>query len=497
MAISSAPSDRPGLSFRALLALLIAIEFVNALEGNMIYPALSKLYGIYNDPTYVGWLFTGYLLASALSSALFSRLGDLYGRRRMLLLMLGVAVVGSTISALATNLNVIILGRALQGATFAILPLAFGILRENAKDSRDVNLGVGILGGTFALSNGVGIILGGVIVDSGRWQHIFTVSASVAFVMLLVAARYLPKGEVPPKPERVDLPGALFILPISALLLAITYGKSLGWGSPVVLSLLGFGVLSLVGWVLYELRQTDPLIDVRLLGNPTIAVVNATIFFTAMAPMLYAIVILPLLQQPLWTGVGFGVSATLAGIIKLPANATSGLAGIGSGLFARRNSMRPAIILAACCNFLAFTSLIFFHESAVFIAAVCILLIAPAATIAFSSAPGLIIAAAPPERTSEATGLTSMLRSLSMALGTQLIAYCLATSSISNSEGVKFPDESAYVTTFTLMACCALASLIFALMIPRRRAGPDVAKAHRVAPRRSSRVLSRPEPRRL
>ena len=477
MPVSSAPSDRPGLSFKMLLALLVAIEFVNALESSMIYPALSKLYGIYGDPAHVGWLFTAYLLASALSSALCSRLGDLYGRRQMLLLMLGVAVCGSAISAVATDLNVIILGRALQGATFAILPLAFGILRENAKDSRDVNLGVGILGGTYALSNGVGFILGGFIVDHGRWQNIFTVSASVALVVLFVAVRYLPTGKIPPKPERLDLAGALFVFPISALLLATTYGKSLGWDSPVVLALVGGGVVTLVAWVFHERRQANPLIDVRLLRNPTIAIVNITIFFTAMAPMVYPIVILPLLQQPLWTGVGFGISATLAGIIKLPTNATSGLAGVGAGLFARRYSMRPAIILAAITNFVAFTALIFFHDSVVFVAAVCILLIAPAGVIIFGCAPGMIIEAAPAERTSEATGLTSMLRSLATAIGTQLIAYCMASSAISNSAGVKFPDESAYVATFTLMAGCSLASLIFALLIP----GGKAAKGRKVA----------------
>jgi len=468
-----APSGPPGLSFRALLALLVCIEFVCALESSMIYTALSKLYGIYGDPTHVGWLMTAYLLASALSSALCSRLGDLYGRRRMLLLMLGVAVVGSAISAVATDLNLIILGRALQGATFAILPLAFGILRENAKDSREVNLGVGLLGGTFSLSGGAGFILSGLIIDNTRWQHIFTLTASVALVMLLIAMRYLPKGQIPPKPKRLDLPGALFVFPIGALLLALTYGKSLGWESVVVLALLAFGVVSLVAWVLYELRHDNPLIDVRLLRNRTIAIVNATIFFTAMAPMIYPIVILPLLQQPLWTGIGFGISATMAGIIKLPANATSGVAGIGSGLFARRYSMQPAIILAAFCNFLAFSSLIFFHDSAVYVAAVCILLIAPSVTILFGCAPALIIEAAPAERTSEATGLTAMIRSIATAMGTQLLAYCLATSSISNSEGVKFPDESAYVTTFTLMAGCCLASLIFALMIPRSRSGAE------------------------
>jgi len=480
MVASSAPygpfDSRPGQSFRTLLALLIAIEFVAALESSMIYPALSKLYGIYGDPTHVGWLITASVLASALSSALCSRLGDLYGRRRMLLLMLSVAVAGSAISAVASNLNVIILGRAMQGVTFAILPLAFGILRENAKDSRDLNLGVGLLGGAYALSGGLGFVLSGLIVDNTRWQHIFTLTASVALLMLLIAMRYLPKGEIPAKPQRLDLPGALFVLPISTLLVALTYGKSLGWNSPVLLALLAFGVASLVAWVLYELRQDDPLIELRLLRNRTIAMVNATICFTAMAPMIYPLLILPLLQQPLWTGIGFGFSATMAGIIQLPTSATSGLAGIGAGVFARRYSMRPAIILATMCNFAAFTSLIFYHQSALFVVAICILLIAPAVVIIFSCAPGLIVEAAPAERTSEAAGLSAMLRYLAVAMGTQLMALCLATSSISNGKGVKYPDESAYVATFTTVAGCCLASLIFAFMIPRSRTGAAARK---------------------
>jgi hypothetical protein len=96
-------------------------------------------------------------------------------------------------------------------------------------------------------------------------------------------------------------------------------------------------------------------------------------------------------------------------------------------------------------------------------------MIAPAGTILFACAPGLIIEAAPAERTSEATGLTSVLRALAMAIGSQLIAFTLATSSVVNSEGAKFPDERAYVTTFAMVAVCCLASLICALMIPRRR----------------------------
>ena len=480
-------SDRPRERFSLLLALLVAVEFSVGLGSTMIYSALATLYALFGDPTRVTWLITAYFLTSAVSAALCGRLGDVYGRRRMLLLILAVATVGSAISAVANDLTVIIFGRALQGLGMAILPLAFGILRENARDARDLNLGVGVLGGTYSLSAGVGFLLGGAIVDNWRWQHVFSVSGAAAALVLIFAFRFLPKDHAPKSRGRLDWLGALFVLPTSALLLALTFGRSLGWGSPVIVMLLAGGAASLAGWALHELRHRNPLIDIRLLSNPTILVVNVAIFFTAMAPMIYAQVILPLLQQPAWTGVGFGFSATVGGILKMPTNATSALAGIGAGLVARRHSMRPAIIAAALANCLAFGSLICLHGSVVFVVAMCIFLIAPAVTIFFGCAPALIIEAAPPERTSEATGLSSMLRAVAMAIGTQVIAYSMATSEISNREGVSFPDEHAYATTFMIMTGCCLASLLLALLIPgggsvKESGNLSVAPARRANP---------------
>jgi MFS family permease len=460
---------KAGPSYRTILTVLIIAEFATALESTMIYVALAKLYGIYGDPAHVSWLVTAGMLSSAATAAICSRLGDLFGRRKLLILLLLIAMIGSGVSALASDLNVIIFGRVLQGVSLAILPLAFGILRENAKDDGELNFGIGILGGTYSVSVGVAIVLGGVIVDHAGWQHIFTASACAAAVALILAVRFIPTTVTRARPGKIDLLGLLFTVPVCALLLALTLAQTRGWTSPVTLGLLIGGVVALALWVAHELRHPDPLIDLRLLAHPTIAIVNATIFFAALAPMLYPLVVMPLLQQPSWTGIGLGLTATMAGLLKLPTNLTAAISGFAAGFVARRHSMRPAIVASAIAYLVAFGGIILVHNSVIFVISMCFLLIAPAGTIMFACAPALIIEAAPPERTSEAAGLSSVLRAIAFAVGSQLIAFCLSTSSIVNGAGAKFPDEHAYIVTFIVVEVCCLASLLFALIIPRRK----------------------------
>jgi MFS family permease len=472
-----------GMPFKTLLALIIAGEFASALSGSMLYNALGKLFAIYGDPVHVGWLFTSFALASAGSAVLISRLGDLYGRARMFKLMLLTLLIGSTISALATDLDVIIVGRAIQGLAVAILPLGFGLLREHVHDSRDLNLGVGLLGGTYSLSTGIGFIISGFVIDNLGWQHIFTVGAIAAALALVLTVWLLPESAQSARTGKIDFVGALVVIPIVALLLTFNIAKAHGWSDPRTVGLIVFATAVLAAWAVYELRHPDPLVDLRLLANPTIAMVNGAIFFMSMGPVTYTQVVMPLIQQPVWTGVGFGISATIAGLVKLPTNLTSGLAAFAAGLLARRYSMRPAVILATVANFLAFVTLTLYHGSLVFVLAVCILLISPAATIMFACAPGMIMQSAPPERTSEVTGLSSVMRALAQAIGAQMISVTLASSAATNATGTSYPDAHAYMMTFAFLAAVSLLSMAIALFIPRQpmleaRTGDASAAAH-------------------
>ena len=484
MTASARPIQEPpartgeGSRFWLVVATLVTAEMTSAMSTSMISVALAHLYGLYGDPVRVTWLITIYGLTSAATAAICSRLGDLYGRRRMLIIMLLVAAAGSLISAYGRDLNVVIAGRALQGCAMAVLPLAFGILRETARDKRQLDVGVGILGGTYSFSTGVSVVLGGVIIDRANWQDIFLVSAVVAMIALVMAWKILAKDRPRPAQGPLDLVGGIgVVFPIAALLLGLNNIKLQGWGAPLTLSLFAGGVVGLVAWTLYELRQKNPMIDVRLLKVPQIVIVNLVICFTSMGPLIYPQVLMPLLQQPVWTGVGMGITATMAGLIKLPTNVTSGATAIASGYLAQRYTFRPIIILATGATFFAWVLLTLEHNSIWLLVAAAVLVLAPAGTILFGCAPSLIIEATPEDRTSEATGLSSVLRALAMAVGSQVIAVTLSTSLVSNGAGAKFPDQKAYFATFAVVTGFALASFLFSLLIPRPRAALQLEPA--------------------
>src|SRR5690606_3615577 len=223
-------------------------------------------------------------------------------------------------------------------------------------------------------------------------------------------------------------------------------------------------------WLRHELRQTNPLIDVRLLRNRQIAMVNLTLFVSMLGPSLYPQILLPMIQQPVWTGIGLGVTATLAGILKLPTNLTSGTAAIAAGFVARRFGMRGVVVVSTFVVLSAWLMLIVEHQALWFVMVMMVILLAPSLTILYGCAPALIIEASPRDRTSEATGLTQVLRAIGMSIGTQVIALGLASSFVTDASGTRFPGPQAYLTVFWIFAGLSLIMVLCSLAIPRRRA---------------------------
>lgn len=461
------------VSEATLHAVLILSVVVVGLEAGMMYAALPTMNRVFGDPVGVGWLITGFLLTSAASNAISSRLGDLFGRRQVLLWMMASAALGSVIAALSTSLEGVILGRAFQGISEAAVPLAFGLAREKLPPAR-VPHGVSYLSATASISGGMGVLLGGVVVDNLAWPWLFYAIAILALVALLGTKWLLPPSPKQARPgERLDVIGGLLFVPaITLVLFAISKAKKWGWADPFTLGLIGAGLLLLVMWVRYEWKHPNPLIDVRQFTQRQIALTNVGMALFGLGTSQLMLVVLMLVQQPKWTGVGLAVSATIAGAIKIPSNLVAFVTAPWCARLTVKHGARQAMLYSAaflCVGWLAIT---LFHDSLWGVVAL-VLLIGVGATMLFATLPNLIVEAIPSERTSEAIGVMQVVRATFSGIGAQVATFMLASSTISDPSygpGI-FPTAAAYNLALAGITATAFLTLLTGFLLPRRAAG--------------------------
>lgn len=446
------------LPYGLVLAALVFIEMVAAFETSMIYAMLPKLLQVFADPIGVGWLLTGYSLVAAVLAALCSRLGDIYGRRRMLVIVLTMAALGSLVSALAGSLAWLIAGRALQGGVGAALPLLFGLARENITKDR-LPLAISIISSAAGIGAGIGFLLGGMIVDHLTWQTLFWFSGTIAVLAITVALIVLsPSRPAPPQGPLDILGGVLFAPGIALLLIALSRGKYWGWLSTQTLGVAAMGLLLLVAWVRHERKVADPLIDVRLMAKAHIAVPNLALFLMAIGAMSHQIFTI-LLQTPTWTGVGLGLSATTAGLFTVPSIFASALGGAACGLLIKRYDGQRALVVGGVIISLSWLALWFDHSGVPQVVGLMLTSVL-GINIASGAIVWLIVDAADASRTSEVTGVTQVVRYLGLAVGSQVVAVLMAHSTITNPAAGPgtFPDAAAFKSTFAYVAglCCLM-----------------------------------------
>lgn len=458
-----------------MVAVLIAVEVVSSFESAMIFTALPTINREYKSIENVGWLITAFVLSQAATAAIGGRLGDMFGRKRLLIAVVALCAIGSTVSAITDSLPMIILGRVIQGASGVILPLCYGIMREISPQKR-LPFFIGCLAGAYSVSAALGYVLGGILVDLGGWHMIFAFNAGYAFSALLPIYFFLPNTAGTIKIGRIDFAGLLFVPAITLVLFGITKAPEWGWQSQGVLLCIASGFVVLAAWCRHELRVSEPLIDVRLLARREVAIGNACIMIMAAGSSQLALVLLMILQQPAWTGVGLGVSATVAGLIKLPSNIAGGGASIVSGYIFGLRGPRQTVFLGAVVCALGYASIAFFHDQLWQVVSGSMIAVI-GATILLAAAPNLVLRGAPENRSSEVTGISAVIRGIFMALGIQLVTTILASSSSTAAGASAFPSETAYMLTFAFMGGSALIIFLLGFLIPNENEGRHLAAA--------------------
>lgn len=451
-----------------LIAALWIAEMTSTLETAMIMSALKPLVADFGGPTKVGWLVTAYLIVSAATAAIVGRLGDIHGRRRVLLMVLAVASAGSMLSGATSNYAVLLAGRMIQGVTGAILPLGIGIIRENLP-ARHEGTGIGLIISGSTIGAAFGLVVGGYITDHYSWHGVFFACAAFCMTSFAAIAAFIPASPRRAATQGVDiLSGICFAPGVALILLYLSEGSHWGWHSPGGLAALAGGALLIAWWVRQSLVSANPLIAVRSLGDRTVAIGSLVTALVASGPLQIVMFFSLMLQAPRWTVAGLGLSATAAGLMKLPSNISSIMAGPLGGWLTGRGGGRLAMIAGAGITMAGWT-MAYYDSSSVRIIVAELMVISFGTTMLFAVAPAVIADAAPDARVSEILGIIAVIRQLFMGIGAQMVTILFAASTVTRGHET-YPSATAYrlVEAIIVTLCALCIAAAFALPAGRR-----------------------------
>ena len=445
------------------LAVLAVAGLSFALLQTMVAPALPAIQREYGaSTTAVTWVLTVYLLSASIATPVLGRLGDMFGKERLLVIVLLVLAAGTLVSALSTSLELLIAGRAIQGAGGAIFPLSFGIIRDEFPRER-VGAGIGLISATFGIGGGAGLVLAGVIVDHLDYTWIFWLSLVVILGAVVATHFFVPESPVK-TPARIDWGGAaLLAAGLGSGLLAVSEGNNWGWGSAPVLGMLAASAVLLVVWTRYELRVREPLVDMRMMRLRGVWTTNVTGLMVGFGMFGSFLLVPQLVQMPEAAGFGFGASVTQAGLFLLPSSAVMLFAGPFAGWLGGRLGPRTPVLIGIALVGLGFVQLAVLHDQPWHIY-LNSLITGAGIGLSFASMATLIVEAVPQTQTGVATGMNTIMRSVGGALGAQISASIVGAHL--GASGL--PTESGFVVAFVVSAGALGLAFCAALLIPRR-----------------------------
>jgi EmrB/QacA subfamily drug resistance transporter len=356
--------------YNVTLAILTIAGTAYALQQTMVIPALPALQRELNTTTtWVTWVLTILLLVASVSTPILGKLGDQYGKERLLVISLALFLLGCVGAAAAWNIWILILFRAVQGLGAAVFPLSFGIIRDEFPPEK-VGVGIGLLSAVFGVGGGLGIVFSGLIVDHLSWRWLFILGAIPVAISVVLVHRFVPESPIK-TPSRIDYVGAsLLSAGLVCLLLALTEGESWGWGSARIGLLFGASAVLLAAWVFAELRVPEPMVDMHVFVQRPVLLTNICALITGFA-LFGTFVLLPnFVETPhglpdataKLVDYGFGASATKAGLYLLPSSLLMLFAGPAAGLIGRRIGFKWPLAAGMACSGAAAGSLALWHD---------------------------------------------------------------------------------------------------------------------------------------
>jgi EmrB/QacA subfamily drug resistance transporter len=445
-----------------------------ALLQSLVIPVLTTVqHELHTTQGAATWVLTAYLLSASIMTPILGRVGDMIGKKRVFVATLVALAVGSLLAGLATSIGVLIVARVIQGIAGGMLPVAFGIIRDEFPAEK-VSGAVGSIAALTAVGAGLGIVLAGPIVDVLGYRWLFWLPMILTIIAAVSAVLFVPESPIRSPGQISWLPAVLLSAWLVALLVALSEAPAWGWRSGRVIGLLAGALALAAGWAIAELRAATPVIDMKMMRRTAVWTNNLVALLIGVG-MYATFAFLPeFVQTPTAAGYGFGASITRSGLMLLPSAITMFAVGIFAGRLARQFGGKVLVIAGCLIGCMAMAILAFAHaqEWEIFLSNA---IMGVGFGLAFAAMSALVVAAVPASQTGVASGMNANIRTIGGSIGAAVMAS-IVTSQLEPSG---LPKESGYTTGFAVMAGGLVLAALAGLLIPspgrlRRPAGEPV-----------------------
>ena len=451
-------------------------------DETMILPAIPDFIRDFNiSYSTSSWLLSAYIIAAAVMTPIGGRLSDIYGKKKILLIVMAVYTVGLLAGRFATDIESMIAARAAQGIGMAMFPIAFGIIREVLPEKK-LAIGQTIFSSTFSGGAIVGLVGGAVIIQNFGWQATFLAILPVAIALWLIIVRFVhvqsptsieASNGSPPNDRTVDIKGTLALAAtIISFLAGITFLESEG-AMYQVAGLFAASGASLAAFIVIEKRVRSPLLDLKLMTSKSFLPPTIILMLVFMSIFMVYLTIPIIVRSP--EPLGFGGDAVAVASVQLPFMIVLLIGTIMSGFILNKIKNTKLTLIGTVISAIGFFILLMFHSTENMVS-VGLAILAAGLSLSISGAFNVILVSVPMQMTGIALGMTLLLNLVGMSVGPAL-AGVLQQTYQGTVEGVagQFPTQDAYNLIFLAAALISLASVAMALAVSRRKAVPAIA----------------------
>ncbi|MEU6719134.1 MFS transporter [Nonomuraea sp. NPDC046802] len=452
----------------AIISVLAAAGITVSLMQTLMVPLIATLPTLLNTTAANAfWAITATLLAGAVAMPVSGRLGDLYGKRRVMIASAILLTIGSLVCAPANSLLPMVIGRALQGLGMGVIPLGIAIMRDVLPPQR-LGSAIGLMSSSLGVGGALGLPAAALVAQYVSWHALFWGAAVLGLVMTLLILFIVPESPVK-SPGRFDFVGAaglaagliLFLLPISK-------GSDWGWTSGITLGMFGASAVILLLWGWWELRTPAPLVDLRTSVRRQVLLTNLASVVIGFAMYAMSLITPQLLQLPAATGYGLGQSMIQAGLWMAPAGLVMmAISPVAARLMAARGPKTSLLLgtIIIACGYLLALALMGYAWGVLLFSAV----VSAGIGFAYAAMPSIIMSAVPLTETAAANGLNSLMRSIGTSCASAVLGAVLANMTVEFGSAT-LPSESGFRTGFMIGAGVAVLAALIVTTIPGRRA---------------------------